>query len=65
MDTLLRGASGFVDVMIYEQLELNGVAYAIVYGKFYYKVDSWLYSRRIACKVENFTGSLIHCIHLS
>lgn len=88
MDIFLRGDSGFADVMIYEQLESNGVTYAIrmkeskplramaenlitelneitknnlvdyaiVYGEFYYKADSWLYPRRIACKVEKPYG---------
>lgn len=88
INIFLRGDSGFADVMIYEKLESNGVAYAIrmkenkllranaeeliselneltknnlidyavVYGEFYYKADSWLYPRRIVCKVEKPYG---------
>lgn len=88
MDIFLRGDSGFADIMIYEQLESNGVTYAIrmkesaplrakaegmitelneitknnlvdyavVYDEFYYKADSWLYPRRIVCKVEKPYG---------
>lgn len=87
-DIFLRGDSGFADVMIYEQLESNGVTYAIrmkesgplrkaaedmiselneitknnlvdyaeVYDEFYYKADSWLYPRRIACKIAKPYG---------
>ncbi len=38
----------------------NLVDYAVVYGEFYYKADSWLYPRRIACKVEKPYGQLTH-----
>jgi len=90
IDLFLRGDSGFADVMIYEKLESNGVAYtirmkeskplrsaaedfvaelneltkdnlvdyAVVYGEFFYKADSWLYPRRIVCKVEKPYGQL-------
>lgn len=36
----------------------NLVDYAVVYGEFYYKADSWLYPRRIVCKVEKPYGQL-------
>lgn len=36
----------------------NLVDYAVVYSEFYYKADSWLYPRRIACKVEKPYGQL-------
>ena len=36
------------------------VDFAVVYGEFYYKADSWLYPRRIACKVEKPYGQLTH-----
>ncbi len=88
INIFLRGDSGFADIMIYEQLESNGVTYAIrmkesaplrakaegmitelneitknnlvdyavVYDEFYYKADTWLYPRRIVCKVEKHYG---------
>lgn len=36
----------------------NLVDYAVVYGEFFYKADSWLYPRRIVCKVEKPYGQL-------
>lgn len=36
----------------------NLVDYAVVYGEFYYKADSWFYPRRVACKVEKPYGQL-------
>lgn len=92
IDIFLRGDSGFADVIFYEELESNGVSYAIrmkesnrlreaavdyvtelcdltrdnqidyavVYGDFFYKADSWLYPRRVAVKVEKPYGQFNH-----
>lgn len=49
------------EVLVAELNELtkdNLVDYAVAYGELYYKADSWLYPRRIACKVEKPYGQL-------
>lgn len=42
-----------------ERTKDNIVDYAVVYGEFYYQADSWLYPRRIVCKVEKPQGQLL------
>jgi len=92
IDIFLRGDSGFADIIFYEELESNGVSYAIrmkesnplrqaakdyvaelvertkdnqidyavIYGEFFYKADSWLYPRRVVVKVEKPYGQFNH-----
>lgn len=48
----LRKASAFIEDELYEKTKYNQIDYAITYGEFFYKADSWLYPRRIVCKIE-------------
>src|SRR5690554_1450924 len=54
----LRAAAEDLVTELNEITKNNLVDYAVVYGEFYYKADSWLYPRRIACKVEKPYGQL-------
>ena len=36
------------------------VSYAVVYGEFLYKADSWAYPRRVVCKIEKPCGQMLH-----
>ena len=38
----------------------DSVSYAVVYGEFLYKADSWDYPRRVVCKIEKPHGQIIH-----
>ena len=38
----------------------NKVDYAVVYGEFMYKADSWPYERRVVCKVEKSENQMVY-----
>ena len=38
----------------------DAVSYAVVYGEFEYKANSWDYPRRVVCKIEKPFGQMIH-----
>ena len=38
----------------------DAVSYAVVYGEFLYKADSWAYPRRVVCKIEKPCGQMLH-----
>lgn len=48
----LRRAAAFIEDELFEKTRHNQIDYAISYGEFLYKADSWLYPRRIVCKME-------------
>ncbi len=52
----LRAAAEWLVTELHEITKDNLVDYAVVYGEFFYKADSWLYPRRICCKVEKPYG---------
>ena len=48
----LRRAATFIEDELFEKTRHNQIDYAVSYGEFLYKADSWLYPRRIVCKIE-------------
>ena len=48
----LRRAATFIEDELFEKTKYNQIDYAVCYGEFSYKADSWLYPRRIVCKLE-------------
>lgn len=48
----LRQAACGISQELLEKTRYNLVDHAVCYGEFMYKADSWLYPRRIVCKVE-------------
>ena len=42
-----------------DSLKGNLIDYAVTYTEFLYQADSWLYPRRIACKIEKPYGNMI------
>jgi len=54
----LRSAAEALVEELNELTKDNLVDYAVIYGEFFYKADSWLYPRRIVCKVEKPYGQL-------
>jgi uncharacterized protein YneR len=56
----LRDAAADYFIELCELTKDNQVDYAVVYGEFFYKADSWLYPRRVAVKVEKPYGQLTH-----
>lgn len=48
----LRQAASDISQELRETTRSNLVDYAVSYGEFMYKADSWLYPRRIVCKIE-------------
>ena len=55
----LRNAAADFFAELCELTKDNQVDYAVVYGEFFYKADSWLYPRRVAVKVEKPYDKLI------
>lgn len=55
----LRNAATDYFAELCELTKDNQVDYAVVYGEFLYKADSWLYPRRVVVKVEKPYGKLI------
>ena len=46
---------------IYNEITRNNkVDYAVVYGEFMYKAKSWLYERRVVCKVEMSENQIVY-----
>mgnify|MGYP002621841005 FL=1 len=48
----LRSAASFIEDELFTKIKDNQIDYAVSYGEFFYKADSWLYPRRIVCKIE-------------
>ena len=48
----LRSAASFIEDELFTKTKDNQIDYAVSYGEFFYKADSWLYPRRIVCKIE-------------
>ena len=48
----LRREAAFIEDELFEKTRHNQIDYAVSYGEFLYKADSWLYPRRIVCKIE-------------
>lgn len=45
-------AAAFIEDELFEKTRHNQIDYAVSYGEFLYKADSWLYPKRIVCKIE-------------
>ncbi len=56
----LRSAADELESELIDLTKENQLDYAVVYGEFMYKADSWLYPRRIAVKIEKPYGQMIH-----
>jgi len=56
----LRSAADELESELIDLTKDNQVDYAVVYGEFMYKADSWLYPRRIAVKIEKPYGQMTH-----
>ena len=56
---LRKKASYLVDEL--DELTMNNkVDYAVVYGEFMYKANSWSYERRVVCKVEKPENQMVY-----
>ena len=54
----LRSAASFIEDELFTKTKDNQIDYAVSYGEFFYKADSWLYPRRIVCKIEKPEGQM-------
>lgn len=54
----LRTAASFIEDELIEKTKHDQIDYAVSYGEFFYKADSWLYPRRIVCKIEKPEGQM-------
>ena len=54
----LRNAASFIEDELFTKTKDNQIDYAVSYGEFFYKADSWLYPRRIVCKIEKPEGQI-------
>ena len=54
----LRSAASFIEDELFTKTKDNQIEYAVSYGEFFYKADSWLYPRRIVCKIEKPEGQM-------
>lgn len=45
-------AAAFIEDELFEKTRHNQIDYAVSYGEFFYKADSWLYPKRIVCQIE-------------
>ena len=54
----LRSAASFIEDELFTKIKDNQIDYAVSYGEFFYKADSWLYPRRIVCKIEKPEGQM-------
>ena len=61
-NSVLRTLSADLDNELSETTRINTVDYAVVYGEFLYRAESWDYPRRVVCKVEKPTGQLVHML---
>ena len=57
---VLRRLSEALDSELYNLTQEDMISYAVVYGEFLYKAESWDYPRRIVCKIEKPYGQMIH-----
>ena len=56
----LRKMTSELDSELYDMTCEDIVSYAVVYGEFEYKADSWDYPRRVVCKIEKPYGQMLH-----
>lgn len=54
----LRTAASFIEDELIAKTKHDQIDYAVSYGEFFYKADSWLYPRRIVCKIEKPEGQM-------
>lgn len=54
----LRTAASFIEDELIAKTKHDQIDYAVSYGEFFYKADSWLYPRRIVCKIEKLEGQM-------
>ena len=54
----LRKAASFIEDELFEKTRYDQIDHAVSYGEFFYKADSWLYPRRIVCKIEKPEGQM-------
>lgn len=57
---VLRRLAQALDSELYYLTREDAVSYAVVYGEFLYKADSWAYPRRVVCKIEKPCGQMLH-----
>ena len=56
----LRKLAYDIEDKLSEQTKENQIDYAVCYGEFMYKADSWLYPRRVVCKIEKPENQMIY-----
>lgn len=54
----LRKAVSFIEDGLFEKTQYNQINHTVSYGEFFYKADSWLYPRRIVCKIKKPDGQM-------
>ena len=57
---MLRRLAQALDSELSYLTQSDMVSYAVVYGEFLYKADSWAYPRRVVCKIEKPCGQMLH-----
>lgn len=48
----LRRTASFIEEELFEKTKYNQIDYAVSYGEFLYKADSWLYPRRRSVRLK-------------
>ena len=56
----LRKAADFIEEELFQKTAYNKTDHAVSYGEFLYKADSWLYPRRVICKIEKPMEQMTH-----
>lgn len=56
----LRKMAAYVDAELYEKTKEDAISYAVVYGEFQYRAESWTKERRVCFKIEKPYGEMIH-----
>lgn len=59
-NSVLRRLSSDMDNELFDMTRKDMISYAVVYGEFEYKAESWDYPRRVVCKIEKPYGQMIH-----
>ena len=59
-NAVLKKLAAELDSELFDLTQEDAVSYAVVYGEFEYKADSWDYSRRVVCKIEKSEGRMDH-----
>ncbi len=54
----LHSTASFIEDELFTKTKDNQIDHAVSYGKFLDKADSWLYPRRIICKIEKPEGQM-------